>query len=69
MGTIYIDRDGDEWKKSCYYCSHRNSHKILAGKEKTYCDKLRESLDERAQFYAYDQASPNDCDFFAPTSG
>lgn len=69
MGTIYIDRDGEEWKKNCGYCCHKDSHKIIAGKENTYCEKLRESLNDRAKFYAYYQENPNECDSFSPTSG
>jgi hypothetical protein len=64
MSTIYIDRDGDEWKKNCNGCSSRNERK--PPNNATYCDALREFLNEQRQFSQYYSQHPNSCPHFRP---
>jgi len=66
MSTIYIDRDGDEWKKSCSGCSKRNENRQSSNR--TYCDALREYLSDGGQFSSYYHQYPNSCSSFYPKS-
>ena len=65
MSTIYIDRNGDEWKKNCSGC-HRRTSKDGG---RTYCEGFSEFLSDNRQFSNYYNQYPNSCPHFAPKSG
>jgi hypothetical protein len=64
MSTIYIDRDGDEWKKNCSGCAHRNERK--PPNNTTYCDSLQEFITDCGRFSEYYSQYPNSCPNFLP---
>jgi hypothetical protein len=61
MSSIYVDRDGDEWKKNCRGCSQRYSKD-----GKTYCEALREYTSDHGEFSKYYSQYPNSCPYFYP---